>query len=83
MGYFINYYNASKHIDNEDNYYRDVPQSRMKAYKGSEIYRKSSGFCKNDFGCKNGDEICHRASPKWLEEETKLSERTPVIRLAI
>ncbi|KAL7534082.1 hypothetical protein ACHAWF_004715 [Thalassiosira exigua] len=70
-GYFVNFYNASTHV--EEKFYEHVPQARMEAYGDSVIYRKPTGFCKNDHEageCRRGSEICHRASVGWMERET-------------
>jgi hypothetical protein len=69
LGYFVNYYNVSTHV--ADPYYRDVPHARLESYKESEIYKSGTGFCRNDNQCKSDAEICHRATPKWMENETK------------
>mmetsp|Transcript_26871 Transcript_26871/g.43680 ORF Transcript_26871/g.43680 Transcript_26871/m.43680 type:complete len:93 (+) Transcript_26871:1-279(+) len=69
IGYFVNHYNVSKHVVNP--YYKDVPHARIESHKKSEIYRKPSGFCKNDRVCKAGTEICHRVTPEFLREETE------------
>ena len=69
IGYFINYYNVSKHVVNP--FYTDVPHARLEAYKGSEIYRKGTGFCMNEVNCKEGDDICHRVSLEWMMKKTK------------
>jgi len=69
IGYFVNYYNVSKHVVHP--YYKDVPHARIESYKESEIYRKPSGFCKNDRVCKSGTELCHRVTPEFLREETE------------
>jgi hypothetical protein len=72
IGYFMNYYNMSRHVT--DPFYKDVPHSRIEAYKGSEIYgMRKTGFCKQDGreDCDNGSEICHRVSPEWMEQETR------------
>ena len=73
MGYFINYYNISRHV--EDPFYKDVPQSRIEALQESEIYGgRKSGFCRQDgIGnddmklCEHGSKICHRVSPDWMK----------------
>lgn len=75
IGYFMNFYNMSRHA--ADPFYRDVPFSRMEAFQGSETYgRKKSGFCRQDRirkgvkkVCEHGSEICHRVSPEWMELE--------------
>jgi hypothetical protein len=76
IGFFANYYNVSKHV--ADPFYTNVPHSRIEAYKGSEIYRKGTGFCANAVGdpategnCPPGSEICHRASQVWIRKETE------------
>ena len=68
MGYFINYYNASIHVAEE--FYKDVPQARIEAYKNSEIYRKPTGFCKFEKECPKGAEICHKPPKEWMASET-------------
>ena len=74
MGYFVNYYNVSKHVDHP--YYKDVPHARIEAYKGSVIYSKATGFCKNDevmkqqfSGCRWDVDICHRVSLGWMKNQ--------------
>ncbi|KAL3774951.1 hypothetical protein ACHAWO_007911 [Cyclotella atomus] len=71
-GYFFNWYNISEHVKEE--FYKNVPQARMDDYKGSIIYAKGTGFCRNDFndGCKNGTEICHRAPVDWMQRELEI-----------
>lgn len=69
-GYFFNWYQISVHVN--DTFYADVPQARLEDYKGSNIYRKGTGFCQNDWDdkeCKNGTEICHRAPIQWINQE--------------
>ncbi|KAK1742976.1 hypothetical protein QTG54_006573 [Skeletonema marinoi] len=69
LGYFVNYYNVSTHV--AEPYYKNVPHARLESYKGSEIYRRPTGFCRNDPTCEKDTEICHRATPEWMEMETK------------
>jgi len=72
FGVFLNFYNISQHV--KDPWYRNVPQARVWSYKDSEIYDKPRGVCKNsltELGCKPGVEICHYATPQWMEFETK------------
>ena len=69
LGYFINYYNVSSHV--KDAYYRDVAQSRIEEFQGSELYgSRKKGFCSQDQkACEHGSKICHRVTPQWLNEE--------------
>ena len=72
FGVFLNFYNISQHV--KDPWYRNVPQARVWSYKDSEIYAKPRGVCKNsltELGCKAGVEVCHYATPQWMEFETK------------
>jgi hypothetical protein len=69
LGYFVNYYNVSTHV--AEPYYKNVPHARLESYKGSEKYRRPTGFCRNDSTCEKDTEICHRATPEWMEMETK------------
>jgi hypothetical protein len=70
LGYFVNFYNVSRHVENP--YYRRVPQARIDPFaNGSEIYRRPEGLCRNDGVCREGDQVCHRAPAKWMEEETR------------
>lgn len=76
LGYFVNYYNISTHV--REPYYKHVPHARFESYKDSEIYRKPKGFCRNDAKCEKGTEICHRATPEWMESEvTRLKLMSP------
>ena len=76
IGYFSNFYNVSQHVNVTTNpYYKDVPQARMEAYQDSEIYAHGTGNCNREANCKEGDDICHRASPKWMAEETERWKR--------
>ncbi len=68
IGYFANYYFVSNHVGNP--FYAHVPHARIEAYQGSEIYKRSTGFCNNEGECKAASEICHRASPGWMKDET-------------
>jgi hypothetical protein len=69
LGYFVNFYNVSRHVDNP--YYELVPHARIEPFsEGSEIYRRSEGLCKNDGVCREGDAVCHRTQASWMEEET-------------
>ena len=68
--YFANFYNVSKHVTHS--FYANVPQARMEAYQGSEIYKRATGFCNNERNCSEGSDICHRASADWMERETLL-----------
>ena len=80
IGYFVNFYNVSKHV-NDPNFsykyteydptYKYTPWARMAAYHDSHIYAKPNGYCKNERDCKEGSPICHRASPEWMEDETQ------------
>lgn len=72
FGVFLNFYNISQHV--KDPWYRNVPQARVWSYKDSEIYAKPRGVCKNsltELGCEAGVEVCHYATPQWMEFETK------------
>ena len=80
IGYFANYYFVSKHV--ADPFYANVPHSRIEAYKGSEIYRKGTGFCASatrdptaEGNCPPGSEICHKASQEWIRNETERLRR--------
>jgi len=76
LGYFVNYYNVSTHVT--EPYYKNVPHARFESYKGSEIYNRPKGFCRNDAKCEKDTEICHRATPEWMEmETTRLKLMTP------
>lgn len=69
IGYFANYYNVSRHV--VEPFYADVPHARIEPYKNSEIYKKGTGFCVNEGNnCKEGSELCHRATPQWMKDET-------------
>ena len=68
MGFFVNFYNVSKHV--EEKFYENVPQARMESFKGSHIYAKPTGYCKNNEGiCESGAMICHKPSVQWVEKE--------------
>ena len=81
LGYFANFYNVSEHV--AEPFYRDVPHARIEGYKGSEIYRKPyRRLCRNDplhdGGCEADTELCHRATPRWMAEETaRWRNKTP------
>lgn len=76
LGYFVNYYNISTHVT--EPYYKHVPHARFESYKDSEIYSKPKGFCRNDAKCEKDTEICHRATPEWMETEiTRLKLMAP------
>jgi hypothetical protein len=79
LSYFVNYYNVSRH-DDEDRYYDDVPQNRLHAYLGSEIYKRPGGLCayQGVDGCPTNAEVCHYATPTMMEELTsRVRERVP------
>ena len=67
MGYFVNFYNASKHVKPE--FYKNVPQARIESYDDSEIYAYPSGYCKNEVHCKQGTMICHKPKIPWIKNE--------------
>ena len=68
LGYFVNYYNVSTHVAEPK--FKNVQHARFESYKGSEIYRKPTGYCRNDALCEENTDICHRATPEWMEMET-------------
>mmetsp|Transcript_3864 Transcript_3864/g.6378 ORF Transcript_3864/g.6378 Transcript_3864/m.6378 type:complete len:415 (-) Transcript_3864:217-1461(-) len=68
LGYFVNYYNVSTHVTEPK--FKNVPHARFESYKKSEIYRRGTGFCRNDARCEKDTDICHRATPEWMEMET-------------
>uniref|UniRef100_A0A6U1S7A2 N-acetylgalactosaminide beta-1,3-galactosyltransferase n=1 Tax=Cyclophora tenuis TaxID=216820 RepID=A0A6U1S7A2_CYCTE len=78
-GFFINYYNISKHVD--DPFYKNVVQSRMDGYNGSEIYAGENNrkeieqrkICNNDSPrkCNATTPICHYQTPASMERLTE------------
>jgi len=66
LGYYINFYNLSKHDTNP--YYSTVRHARMESYLGSEIIKKPTGHCFHDGGkCPNGAAVCHHISAENME----------------
>ena len=69
MGYFVNFYNATTHAEEE--FYKDVPQERLKSYPNSVIYDRPLGMCKNyETNCQSGSDICHKPQIEWMEKES-------------
>ena len=67
MGYFVNYYNVSRHVEMKK--FENVPHARIESFEGSDVYARPSGYCKNEGSCKNGTMICHKGSVEWMEKE--------------
>ena len=83
-GYFSNYYNLSKHSDDE--FFKDIPRDRMEGYNQSQIFYREDKLlhpnmrrnCDNQrtkLGqkCVASSPICHYQTPKDM---TKLSQAT-------
>ena len=78
IGYFVNYYNVSRHV--MEPFYANVPHARIESYKNSEIYRKGTGFCRNEGinNCEEGSEICHKVTTQFMKRETdRLRSKVP------
>ncbi len=78
IGYFVNYYNVSRHV--MEPYYANVPHARIESYKNSEIYRRGTGFCRNEGinNCEEGSEICHKVKTQLMKHETdRLRSKVP------
>lgn len=78
-GFFSNFYNISKHVD--EIFYTNVPWSRMDGYNNSELYaggqsqanQEKRKICNNDSveNCKNDSHICHYQTPANMHQLTK------------
>ena len=66
IGYFVNYYFLSKHVENP--YFKDVEHARFHALDESEVYRRSTGNCVFD-GQKCGidSHVCHYMNETLME----------------
>jgi hypothetical protein len=80
IGYFVQHYSVPNQV--ADQHYANLPQSRIVAYKGSEIReiqgtnKKSisfKGFCGTSWQMKCGEgsgEVCHYATAEWFMNVT-------------
>ncbi|CAB9512930.1 expressed unknown protein [Seminavis robusta] len=77
LGYFVNYYNISRHTSSES-FFEHVPQSRMEEWDKSSIYRQPQGFCKNAHreNCKPDSLTCHYMKPEDMRIYTETVKQT-------
>ncbi|CAB9506741.1 expressed unknown protein [Seminavis robusta] len=77
LGYFVNYYNISRHTSS-DPFFEHVPQSRMEAWEKSTIYRQPEGFCRNEHreNCKPDSLTCHYMKPEDMRIYTETVKQT-------
>lgn len=76
-GFFSNFYNISKH--NDEDFYRDVPHARMDGYNQSELYAGKNEphhkglrrICNNEReNCDASSHICHYQTPEDMARLT-------------
>jgi hypothetical protein len=81
-GIFSNFYNVSRHTAEEK--YKNVPQARMEAYMGSELYagnpyQGGRGICdQTRDNCHSFARACHYSTPAQMAALTEISrQRNP------
>ncbi|CAB9504144.1 expressed unknown protein [Seminavis robusta] len=72
MGYFVNYYNLSRHTS--DPYFADVAHDNLETWLNSIIYNRPKGLCRHVSArrCTSSSLVCHYMTAQDMRQQSKM-----------